>query len=203
MDFTTVVQGIRAGLEYLQNINIDNLPLFSQEIPLLGVNLRDSLDLALKFSDFIVEFEKDPVSKLNEIAAKIEKAISAKRVRFSFDESVPGKPALRLDIVYAAPAFERDLPLNLDLSSVPGLDALGSIVDVNSTGNLKVKAGADVTLSIGIDVTDPRAPRRSSIPMTHESYWVVRKRSQLLRAKRSPCRRARTWLGSLPAITSS
>ncbi len=80
-------------------------------------------------------------------------------MRFSFDESIPGKPALRLDIIYAAPAFEKDLPLNLDLSSVPGLDALGSLVDVNSTGNLKVKAGADVTLSIGIDVTDPARPQ--------------------------------------------
>ncbi len=60
LDFASVVAGIRTGLEYLQNINIDNLPLFSQEIPLLGVNLRDSLDLAVKFADFIVAFEKDP-----------------------------------------------------------------------------------------------------------------------------------------------
>ncbi len=99
-------------------MNVGELPLFTQEIPLLGVNLRESLNLALKFSDFIIEFEKDPVSKLNEIASKIQKAISAKRVRFAFDDSIAGKPALRLDIIYAAPDFQQDLPLNLDLTSI-------------------------------------------------------------------------------------
>ncbi len=158
LDFASVVSGIKAGLEFLQNMNVDELPLFSQDIPLLGINLRDSLNLAVKFSDFLVEFEKDPVSKLNEIAAKIQKAISAKRVRFSYDESVVGKPALRLDIVYGT-SIEKDAPLNLDLSSIDAIKALGSIVDVNSTGNLKVKAGADVTLSIGLDVSDPTSPK--------------------------------------------
>ena len=159
LDFAAVVQGVRAGLEFLQNMNIDDLPLFSQEIPLLGVNLRDSLDLALKFNDFLIEFEKNPVSKLNEIAAKIEKAISAKRVRFSYDDTIVGKLALRLDIIYAAPNFEKDLPLNLDLSSIDAIKALGNIVDVSASGALKVKAGAEVALSIGIDVSQPTQPR--------------------------------------------
>ena len=166
LDFSTVIQGVSAGLEYLKSLDISGfaLPLFNQEIPLLGINLRDSLDLALKFNDFLIEFQKDPISKLNELAEKIRVGIKAKTVRFSYDDGViPGlstkRPALRLDIAYATPNFEQDLPMNLDLSSIDALKALGGLVDVSSTGQLRVKAGAEITLSLGFDLSDPIRPK--------------------------------------------
>ena len=178
LDFSTVVQGVSSGLEYLKALDISgfDLPLFNQEIPLLGINLRESLDLALKFNDFLLQFEQNPVSKLNELADKIRDGIKAETVRFSFDDGeivglTTKRPALRLDIAYATPNFEKELPLNLDLSSIDALMALGGLVDVSATGQLKVTAGAEITLSLGFDLSDP--VRRKPYLYTNDAQKVL------------------------------
>ncbi|HRX79835.1 MAG TPA: hypothetical protein P5307_12280, partial [Pirellulaceae bacterium] len=145
LDFDVILSGLKMGLEYLKSLDVGDLdlPLFNQNIPLLDINLRDSLDIALKFSDFLIEFEANPIGKLNELADRIRLGLGAKAVTFSYDPGdIPGligkRPALRLDIAYATPAFEKELPLDIDLSSIEAIKALGGI-DRFDTGEIDIE----------------------------------------------------------------
>src|SRR5207244_3944890 len=76
----------------------------------------------------------------------------------SYDNSVPGRPALKIQIDLASHLAEQ-MTLDLSLANlVPGLDAIRSLVDVNATGKFAVDANAALNLDLGLDLTNPSAP---------------------------------------------
>ncbi|MGB2819354.1 MAG: hypothetical protein WBF17_00130, partial [Phycisphaerae bacterium] len=112
------------------------------------------------FSDMVAKFQADPSMGIEALEAALETAfgVSPSDLGLSMD-TVGGEPAFRLDLTYSKDfAPGTTLPMNFDLSQL-GVAGLSNLIDVHSAGELDVEGGVALTLSLGIDLSNPSSPR--------------------------------------------
>ncbi|MEX2187238.1 MAG: LamG-like jellyroll fold domain-containing protein [Pirellulales bacterium] len=173
-DIIDAVQGV---VTYVADI--EGLSSVDFELPLLGVNLADFVAFAPRLNAFLDELREVASGNLQGVEEVVEDLLEFAddpntqpprdpanpsdddrddpAVTLRFDTSVPGAPAVRLELAFTKSAA-KDIPLSFDLSTL-GIAAVGDLVDVRGDAKLAFEAGATLTLSAGVDLSDPLAPR--------------------------------------------
>jgi len=103
LSFSDIIDGVRLGLDYLRNLDGIELAFLNADIPLIGVNLDEILDIAAVFADLVDQFEANPAAAIGQIEDILEGLLA-----FS---DVPGFP------VFPIPELNVGLSFNgIDLS---------------------------------------------------------------------------------------
>ncbi|NOT02310.1 MAG: LEPR-XLL domain-containing protein, partial [Phycisphaerales bacterium] len=154
---------------------------FQLELPLLNTSISDLINFVDMFAEDIERFEDNPASSLQTLASSLAQTlgIPANLVEVAFDAvgatpaaAVPGAagggPVLNFGFMWMR-SFQEQMPLNLDLGELVGLDELGNLVDVGGDALMQVNGGAALALDFGIDLSDPLSPT----PFIRDSTGIV------------------------------
>ncbi|MFN3168742.1 MAG: LEPR-XLL domain-containing protein, partial [Phycisphaeraceae bacterium] len=162
-DFTTLLNGaldLLAGLDALEGLDF-----YNADLPLIDLSLSEAFDFAKAFEPVVSAFASDSGTTLNTVEQVIENLFGGQDV---VDLSMDGDSAIRLDLRFDVGdlfnAFEDkltlDAPLRLDLSTLSGdVEGMGDLIDFKAEADFGVEVGADVFISLGLDVSNPDNPR--------------------------------------------
>ncbi|MCA9092287.1 MAG: peptidoglycan-binding protein, partial [Planctomycetaceae bacterium] len=162
MTGVTIENALQQVTAYLSSLNA--ISLLSEKLPILNQTLGDLLGINDRFVKFIDDFASSPTRTLDALEGQLQTAlnnifsgsgIAAPTVDLAFDTSGGGQ-ALKIGLVFAV-GFDTQESLALDLSPLSG--TFGSLIDVKGTGQVNVKAGASLTINLGIDLVNPSSPR--------------------------------------------
>jgi hypothetical protein len=125
---------------------LEQSAVFTTPIPLLNKSLRDLVDLSGPLADFIAEFRANPAATLQQLAEALEAALDPFTNLGSVTASLTGQ---RYVVNISADlAKVLQLPLNLDLASLLGLD--DSLV--SGTAQLQVTANVALDFQLILEV---------------------------------------------------
>ena len=159
-----IVNALNDASSYLSSLNSDSF--LNAKLPILNQSLNQLLDNGDKFLAMLQQFQSDPGSTLDEITQMLQSALASamgtsvtagaggNTISLSFDSSNPAAPALELQIDLDN-VFDQQMPLNLNLASL----GLGTLASVGGNAMMDVTADANVSLNVGIDLSNPAAPR--------------------------------------------
>jgi len=138
--------------------------VLKEKIPVLNKSLGELLGLTGSWTKVLGEFAKDPAKSLRELEEQLESALEralgfdetlgtdGARVEVSFDRSVAGQPALKIELLLETD-YQGRHTVDLEL---PGF---GRLLDAGAKGVFEVQAGAVLAVDLGIDLRNPAAPR--------------------------------------------
>ncbi|HEX3150272.1 MAG TPA: hypothetical protein VHR66_19505 [Gemmataceae bacterium] len=192
-----VLTALHQVADYLRGLND---PRLDASLPLVNKSVKELLDFAGQFDNFVTAIGTAPIPNMQAMAALIKGALgyplNSDQVAFRLDNSVAGKPALRLDLLFLTGGVQ-SYSLDLDVEQLFRLsgspDALDDIKRVlkgnsgtevpylrltalNSGGKIDAGALATLRLSLGfdlstaaatgLDVTVPQESTVATIPAT-------------------------------------
>jgi hypothetical protein len=133
--------------------------LYSVEIPGIGISMGEAFDFAEQFLAAVQQFADDPNATLNLLENKLEAALGLtdSALDLAWDN---GDDVLRISLALVE-NFTDEFRIDMDLLE----DGLGRLVDISGTGLLDATAQATLNLDIGIDLSNPSAPR----PLVYET----------------------------------
>ncbi len=176
-DILAALQGAVNYLSSLEQFSFLNTPL-----PVLNQSLNDLLNSSGKLAQALAEWQKSPGSALETLEESLETAVEqalrmsvtvgadASTVSLAFDDSRPGKPALKIQLGLQN-GLQRSLPLNLDLSRL-GLASLSNLVTAGGSAQLNVTAQAGLNLDLGLDLSQPALPRAFLYNTTQAAFTL-------------------------------
>ena len=159
MTISSVLSALSEGVEFLSSV--EELSFINFTIPVLNQNVADTLSLASDLTESLEQAENtaDSGGSLQLFNTDLDAV---------FDLGGQGSAAMELDgtnlkvaLTYTVTVSE-SYPFNLDLNSVLSLvsgdtsafDMLTHLIDVQGTSTLDLGAYANVTLELGIDMSD-------------------------------------------------
>ncbi len=90
LPLSTVIFALRGGLDYLRQLEgLQDLAFFNQDLPLLGINLNETLNVADAFGDLIVRLESNPAEGLGQLDELLEDALDIPEDPTGTDPEVP------------------------------------------------------------------------------------------------------------------
>lgn len=173
---SNVIGALQQVVEYLQGLDD---PRLAAELPLIGRSVKDVLDYAGAFDDFVTALDSTTIPNLQAMTAIVKGALGyaqdSNKVAFRLDKNTAGKPALRLDMEFFTGGLQ-SYSLDLDLeqlfllsSSPEALDDIKAVLRASSGGEVpylqltalnsggKIDTGmlATLKLSLGFDLSTP------------------------------------------------
>ncbi len=154
---------IEAVRQVFQSLNSD---VANQEIPLINVSLDEILGFGTKFILALDQAQQDPSGAVSSIQDSMNRALGGQYVTLSYD----AQDNLLFSISYTPVAVTKQLPFNLDLSSVSDLlgsdgaalasliDQIGSVASVSASGNLDISAAVKLAMTLGFNLGDNSSP---------------------------------------------
>jgi hypothetical protein len=154
-------------------------PRLDASLPLINQSVRDLIDYAGRFDDLVTAIGTVPAPNLQALTALLKGALGlpfdSDLVAIRLDNSVIGKPALRLDLLFQTAGLQ-SYSLDLDLEGLLKLSASPEALEdikrvlsgagggavpylrlsaLNSGGRIDAAARATLRLSVGFDLSTP------------------------------------------------
>ena len=154
----SLLQEIKGYLSELETI-----AFLQDNVPFIDKSLGSLIGSVNRFNGVIETFKQAKFTSFAELEEQLESAVEkALGVTVTAGDGTTVEllrdgHALRVNINYN-PVYSDQHRLNLDLESL-GIPGVGSIVDVRGGATFSVMAGANIQLSVGIDLSNPEAPR--------------------------------------------
>ena len=90
LPFSTVTAALRGGLDYLRQLEgLNQLSLFNQDLPILGVNLNAALHVADAYAQVLTQLDSNPAAGLGELDELLEDALGTPEDPGGTDPAVP------------------------------------------------------------------------------------------------------------------
>lgn len=169
MEWTTVVGMIGDVATYLGD-ELAGQSFMQTDLPLLNRNAAEILDFTADLSDKILDVAEDPNAHLGNMAQKLENALGLPDDSITLQLDADDVLRFTLDLVNT---LSEDAALDMDLVDLfgsegalpPEFAGITEILGARGGGRFALEAFSDLTLDLGIDLSDPFAP----VPVLYES----------------------------------
>ena len=141
---------IRKVVDLVEKISGEGL--LNKKLPLVNTSLGQVLDTVDHVNELVSEIVNDPNATLDTLEEDLESMLGLEPDELTLTY-LTGEHQIRIDLDLGIDAVDQNASFNLDLSDV-GLSQLDGLVDLEANGNIGVRAGADLTISLGIDLDE-------------------------------------------------
>lgn len=165
LSFSDIIRGLRTGIDFL-NSSLGDQPFYTAAIPVIDRSLKDTFTFMDDIAAKLQVIADNPAGALQEVESTIERILG-----LTDDNSLPSEKQkfslylkdniLNLHLGWEALfsqqfGFTLDLAMLKELSGDPAaataLDAISSLVDINSKATISLEAIAKLNFDIGISL---------------------------------------------------
>ena len=173
LSFSDIVAGLQQILMVIDNDTGSSI--LDTTIPIVGVSINDVLNYAQDFATFLDQLSKDPSGTVAQINTMIQAALGplGSNVNLSYSN---GALMLALDF---STTVTKALPFSIDLATLAA-DAgvtlpseVTDLVGVDANGTINLTAGADLGVSLGIQLKAPGATTSTSLSSVNKGKGIA------------------------------